>query len=101
MTRTRYDYVTHPRAIAADVVELWLEGGSDCALFVTRAGETWLADRTIACAPGEIRIPCPANEDEDEDEDEYDLAHAEEVLACLIEDAWRDLEPHAPATGAR
>jgi hypothetical protein len=21
--------------------ELWLEGGSDCALFVTRAGETW------------------------------------------------------------
>jgi hypothetical protein len=101
MTRVRYSYVSRARAVAADAVELWLEGGSDCALFVTRAGEAWVAGLTIACAPGEIRIPCPPSQDEDDDADEYDTSHAEEVLERLIEDAWRDLEPHAPAAGAR
>jgi hypothetical protein len=38
MTITRYDHVSRARAIAADAAERWLEGGSDCALFVTRAG---------------------------------------------------------------
>lgn len=89
MTRVRYSYVSRARAVAVDAVELWLKGGTGAALFVTRAGEAWVADHTIACAPGEIRIPCPASANEDEDEDEDDITHAQEVLERLIEDAWR------------